>query len=70
VKKVEEKLSFWEGEAQKLKKLVDPDDRVWLSWWDLLVSFKAHMKWISKLASETFKVDTHTQLSAATAGVI
>jgi len=56
VKKVEGKLQFWESEAQKLKKLVEEEDKVWLSWWDLLVSFQIHMKWISKLASDTFKV--------------
>lgn len=58
VKKVEEKLQFWESEAQKIKPMIANEDKVWLSWWDLLISFKAHMKWISKLASDTFKVRT------------
>lgn len=56
MKKVENKLQFWEDEAQKLKQLVVSEDKVWLSWWDMLMSFKSHMKWISKLASDTFKV--------------
>ena len=58
MKKVEAKLQFWESEAQKLKTLVGSEDKVWLSWWDLLTNFQAHMKWISKLASDTFKVSS------------
>ena len=58
MKKVEAKLQFWESEAQKLKNLVGSEDKVWLSWWDLLTNFQAHMKWISKLASDTFKVSS------------
>lgn len=59
MKRVEEKLKFWQNEAQALKlKLRNADDRVWESWWNLMESFIMNMKWISKLASDTFKVST------------
>ena len=56
VKKVYEKLNYWESEAQRLKGLLKDEDPVWLSWRSLLQSFKLSMKWIEKLASDTFGV--------------
>ncbi|CAF0731757.1 unnamed protein product, partial [Brachionus calyciflorus] len=66
VKKIEEKLAFWEGQAQEIKKtLLDDDDKVWSSWWDLLVTFKMNMTWIDKLASDIFKDEHFQELLAA-----
>lgn len=62
IKKVEEKLSYWESEAQNIKKKIEEGDEVWLSWWNLLQSFKACMKWIEKLASDTFSVNIRSIL--------
>ena len=56
VKKVEEKLKYWESEAQRLKMMLKDEDAVWSSWRSLLQSFKLSMKWIDKLASDTFGV--------------
>jgi hypothetical protein len=56
VKKVYEKINYWESEAQRLKGLLKDEDPVWMSWRSLLQSFKLSMKWIEKLASDTFGV--------------
>ena len=56
VKKVDEKLSFWEAESKKLYKNLPEDDKVWMSWRSILQSFMMTMKWIEKLVDEIFKV--------------
>ena len=56
-KKVEEKLIFWETEARELKNKLPTDDKVWYSWWNMIQSFKNVMKWISKLVSDSLKVN-------------
>lgn len=61
VKKIEEKLSYWESEAQRFKKALAEEDKVWLSWWNLLNAFKLNMKWVEKLSSDTFKVKFNTE---------
>jgi hypothetical protein len=58
VKKVNEKLDFWEQEAHEMTKIISQEDTVWISWRNLLSGFKINMKWIEKLASESFK-DSH-----------
>ncbi len=64
-KKIEEKVEFWANEAQKLRKHVNERDRVWLSWWNLLESFKENMKWASKLSTEQFKTEHFNELFSA-----
>ena len=56
MKKVYEKLNYWESESLRLKGVLKEEDPVWLSWRSLLQSFKLSMKWIEKLASDTFSV--------------
>lgn len=56
VKKIEEKILFWEMQAKEIKKSLIEEDQVWSSWWNLLTMFKSNMNWIEKLASDVFKV--------------
>lgn len=56
VKKIEEKISFWENEATNIKNSLIEEDQVWSSWWNLLIMFKSNMIWIEKISSDFFKV--------------
>jgi hypothetical protein len=64
-KQVYEKINFWEEESQRLKKNLDDDDKVWMSWYGLIQSFTFTMKWVSKLASNQFKTKHFNELFAA-----
>jgi hypothetical protein len=55
VKKINEKLEFWEHEAQAMTEIISQEDSVWISWRNLMSTFKGHMRWIEKLASDSFK---------------
>jgi len=65
VKKIEDKLNAWELEANNLKAIIGDDDQVWLSWWNLIKSFGANMKWIKKITSDSFKQTHFIELFSA-----
>ncbi len=58
MKKVNEKLEFWEQEAHEMTEIISQEDNVWISWRNLMSGFKMNMRWIEKLASDSFK-DSH-----------
>lgn len=62
VKSIYEKLNFWDQKAQEITEIISKEDQVWLSWKNLLSSFRGHMKWIERLASESFKTEQFQEL--------
>lgn len=65
VKRVGEKLDLWDCEAKSLRASLSEDDRVWLSWNNVIQSFRMIMRWICKLLDGTFRDDDFEELFAA-----
>jgi hypothetical protein len=65
LKKIEEKVLHWDTKIEEFRKNLGDDDKVLLNWKSILDSFKFNLKWISKIASSTFRTEEFQELFSA-----